>query len=386
MWDVASVSFYVKLPLVPPQGLSLAWVLLIYTLHINLHLRQSRLGLNEGGEHIVSKSEFCQEEGGPGIGAGLSLPPILSQAAAALPCLEGAEEKPGFSRNLRWPQQEAGEILGHGTNQNQDKLYRNLSNMIPQQTEDAQHTNIWKTKPTDYLVGLEKSIFEILCQQKQESLSLICDSEASWEKCYPRWGSGTWQDDQHREIGNGERQSQGQDSQGMSATANEFGCFAEVFGCKAKRMEAKVRIRQRVRNWESRHTKSSRRGRTCSPGRRVSLEQTRPHHVRKQWPVSWQRQNPSSPGQPRVHSILVKYQATKSIRDLFFSPPRNVSWARFSFFPKKPLPPSSRHHNRMFFKRHRVNLYHIQHLRTPRGYLTLKYYPTLDLPITPITR
>ena len=35
------------------------------------------------------------------IGAGLSLPPTLSQAAAALPCLERAEEKPGFSRNLR---------------------------------------------------------------------------------------------------------------------------------------------------------------------------------------------------------------------------------------------------------------------------------------------
>ena len=78
-----------------------------------------------------------------GIGAGLSLPPTLSQAAAALPCLEGTDKKPVFSRNLRQPQQEAGEIPGHGTNQNQDKLYRNLSNMIPQQREDAQHTHIW---------------------------------------------------------------------------------------------------------------------------------------------------------------------------------------------------------------------------------------------------
>ena len=324
-----------------------------------------------------------------GIGAGLSLPPTLSQAAAALPCLEGAEEKPGFSRNLRWPQRKAGEILGHGTNQNQDKLYRNLSNMIPQQTEDAQHTNIWKTKPTDYLVGLEKSIFEILCQQKQESLSLICDSEASWEKCYPRWGSGTWQDDQHREIGNGERQSQGQDSQGMSATANEFGCLAGVFGCKANRMEAKVRIQQRVRNWASRHRKSSRRGRTCSPGRRVSLEQ------KKGLIPIMSGSNDWSAGNARIHLLLDNPESIPSLLNIRQrkalgtfppTPPRNVSWARFSFFPKKPLPPSSRHHNRMFFKGHRVNLYHIQHLRTPRGYLTLKYYPTLDLPITPITR
>ena len=63
--------------------------------------------------------------------AGLSLPPTPSQAAAAPPCLEGTDKKPVFSMNLRQPQREAGEIPGHGTNQNQDKLYRTLSNMIP---------------------------------------------------------------------------------------------------------------------------------------------------------------------------------------------------------------------------------------------------------------
>jgi len=56
--------------------------------------------------------------------------------------------------------------------------------MIPQQREDAQHTHIWKKKkkPTNYLLGLEKSIFEIPCQHKQQSLSMIYDSEVSWEK------------------------------------------------------------------------------------------------------------------------------------------------------------------------------------------------------------
>ena len=68
MWDVASVSFYVKLPLVPPQGLSLASECFLQTHYLSTFIlnRQSRLGFNEGGEHSVSKSEFCQEEGGPG--------------------------------------------------------------------------------------------------------------------------------------------------------------------------------------------------------------------------------------------------------------------------------------------------------------------------------
>ena len=72
-------------------------------------------------------------------------------ARLTLPCpallgLEGPEENTIFSVNLRLPLLKAGEILGHGINQNQDKLYRNLSNMIPRQTGDAQHTHIRKKK------------------------------------------------------------------------------------------------------------------------------------------------------------------------------------------------------------------------------------------------
>lgn len=44
------------------------------------------------------------------------------------------------------------------------------------------HTYMEKKNSTEYLVGLEKSFFEILYQHKQESLSLTCDSEASWDK------------------------------------------------------------------------------------------------------------------------------------------------------------------------------------------------------------
>jgi len=55
--------------------------------------------------------------------------------------LEGLEGNAVFRMDLRLPLLEADEILGHGKKQNQDKLYRNLSNMIPQ-IRDARHTPI----------------------------------------------------------------------------------------------------------------------------------------------------------------------------------------------------------------------------------------------------
>ena len=51
--------------------------------------------------------------------------------------LEGIEGNTIFRMDLRLPLLEADEILGHGKNQNQDNLYRNLSNMMSQQIEDT---------------------------------------------------------------------------------------------------------------------------------------------------------------------------------------------------------------------------------------------------------
>ena len=141
------------------------------------------------------------------------------------------------------------------------------------------------------------------------------------EVWWGRSGPGTWQDDQHREAGNGERPSQGQDSQGTSATANERGGCAEAFGCtQANRTAAKVR--RTPTEGEERRTQKLKPTAQAAEG----------VWSRKKRQVRWQRQNPPAPGQARVHSILAGCQARKSIRDLFFFPPRNVSWARFKVF------------------------------------------------------
>ena len=175
MWDVASVSFYVRLPLVPPQVLSLASECFIQTHYSSTFIlnRQSSLGFNEGGEHTVSKSEFCQEEGGPGdLGQAYSYLPPWARLSLPHPVWKELRKSELLARISDYPSERLVNFWGM-------EQTRTKTNMTPQQTEDAQHTHIWKKTPTEYLVGLERSIFEILCQHKQESLSLICDSKAS---------------------------------------------------------------------------------------------------------------------------------------------------------------------------------------------------------------
>lgn len=102
------------------------------------------------GNTPVSQSEFWWEEDVPGeLGAGLSTTSHLklgwrSLSSPALFGLEGSEKNTTFWMDLRLLPLEPGEILGYGINQNQDKLFRNLSNMIPQQIGDTQHTHMGK--------------------------------------------------------------------------------------------------------------------------------------------------------------------------------------------------------------------------------------------------
>ena len=155
-----------------------------------------------------------------------------------------------------------------------------------------------KKKPTNYLLGLEKSIFEIPCQHKQQSLSMIYDSEVSWEKWYPRWGSdgkgvalelGRKTSTGKREMARGKAEAK--TVRARLTTANEFGCYAEVFGCKANRTEAKVR-------------------RTPTEGEGLRKQELRPAAQAAEW--VWSRRDLSPPRQEEVTGQVTMPEATFS--------------------------------------------------------------------------
>lgn len=147
MWDVASVSFYVKLPLVPPQGLSLASECFLQTHYSSTFIlnRQSRLGFNEGGNTLSPNQNSVRKRVVLGIGVGLSHTSHPKQGCC-YPTLFGRSwGKVSFSTNLRWTQWEAGEILGHGTSQNQEN-YTGIFQTWSHNKQKMHSTHIYEKK------------------------------------------------------------------------------------------------------------------------------------------------------------------------------------------------------------------------------------------------